>query len=133
MGEIVNVRCRACNREWQCFTGSGLLHGKKENILAAFSEKRRLRAEELMAKSSIPAYDFRYRLAVCAHCQNVTVVPVLQALDGEEICVGLCPLCESEVRDLCAEEQSAGKWSKQTVCPNCGDRTLIAEEGGEWD
>lgn len=133
MGEIINVRCKTCHREWQCFTGNGLLHGKKENILAAFSEERRSLAEGLIAKSGIPAYDFCYRLAVCGHCRNVVAVPVLRAADSEESCVGLCPVCGEKIQNLCREEQDVEEWTKKIACPDCKRKTLQAEEGGYWD
>lgn len=133
MGEIIHVRCKTCKREWQCFTGNGLLHGKKENILAAFSEERRQQAENLLFTSKIPAYDFQYRLAVCCHCRNIVAVPVLQSMDSEEACFGLCPLCGKETEALCAEEESAKAWSKKTACPVCKSRALQAEDGGYWD
>lgn len=133
MGEIIDVRCESCKKEWRCFTGNGLLHGKKENVLVAFSEQERQRVESLLAASTIPAYDFQYRLAVCGHCHNVVAVPVLRAVDSEEICVGLCPLCGKKTKNLCAEEQSAEEWSEKTACPVCKSRRLQAETVGDWD
>lgn len=133
MGDIINVRCKACKREWQCFIGNGLLHSKKENILAAFSGERRQQAENLLSTSKFPAFDFQYRLAVCCHCHNIAAVPVLQSMDSEETCVGSCPLCGKETQALCAEEESAEAWSKKTACPVCKSRALQAADGGYWD
>lgn len=133
MGEIINVRCMACNQEWQCYTGSGLLHGKKENIIAAFSKGRRQQAESMIAASEIPAYDFQYRLAVCGHCQKIVAVPVLRIADCEEVCVGLCPFCEGETTQLCREEQGVLEWSRKTSCPICNSSALLTEDGGYWD
>lgn len=133
MGEIINVRCRACKKEWRCFTGNGLLHGKKESVLAAFLEKERQQAESLLAASAVPAYDFQYRLAVCRHCHNVVAVPVLRTVESDVTCVGSCPLCGEKTKNLCAEELSAETWSGKTACPVCKSRALLAEEGGHWD
>ncbi len=133
MGEIINVRCKSCKKEWQCFAGNGLLHGKKENILAAFSDKKRQQAEDLLLASKIPAYDFQYRPAVCGHCQNIVAVPVLQSMDSEEACVGLCPLCGKEIKDLCTEAEGVKGWSKKTECPVCKSKALQAGDGGYWD
>lgn len=57
MGEVINVRCAACKKEWQCFTGNGLLHGRMEAVLAAFSEEERQQAERLMGAGPFPLYD----------------------------------------------------------------------------
>lgn len=133
MGEIINVRCKACKKEWQCFAGNGLLHGKKESILAAYSEEKRQQAERMLEASKIPAYDFQYRLAVCEQCQNVVAVPVLHAAEGGETCVGLCPLCGSETKYLCAEGQDMEVWCGKTACPVCKNKALLAEDGGYWD
>ena len=133
MGEVINVRCKACKKEWQCFTGNGLLYGKKESVLAAFSEKERQQVHDLLAASEIPAYDFQYRLAVCGHCHNVVAVPVLRMVDSEETCVGLCPLCGEKTKNFCAEELSAEEWSEKTACPVCKSKALLVEEGGHWD
>ena len=133
MGEVINVRCKACKKEWQCFTGNGLLHGRKEAVLAAFSEKDRQQAERLMAESRIPAYDFQYRLAVCGHCHNVVAVPVLRAVDSEDAVTDGCPLCGKNTKDLCAEEQSVEEWGEKTACPVCKCRRLETEEVGQWD
>lgn len=133
MGEIINVRCKACKNEWQCFTGNGLLHGRRDHILAAFSEEKRQQAERLLTAREIPDYTFQYRPAVCGHCQVMTAVPVLRAADGEETCVGLCPRCGREVKNYCEEEQDVEKWSKMTACPVCKKKMLQAEDGGYWD
>lgn len=133
MGEIINVRCKACREEWQCFTGNGLLHCKKENILAAFSEEKRQQAERMIAESKTPAYDFQYRPAVCGHCHSVVAVPVLRASDSEEICVDLCPMCGEEIKNFCPEELSVEEWSQKTACPVCECRKLETEDGGYWD
>ncbi|MDE6601838.1 MAG: hypothetical protein K2K90_06690 [Lachnospiraceae bacterium] len=133
MGEIVNVRCKACKREWQCFTGNGLLHGRRETILAAFLEEDRQQAESLMEAGRIPAYDFQYSLAVCRHCHNVVAVPVLRVADSEETVTGRCPLCRKGTEDLCTEEQSVEEWSEKTACPVCRCRKMETREGGHWD
>lgn len=133
MGEIINVRCKACKKEWQCFTGNGLLHGKKESVLAAFLEKERHQAECLLAASAIPAYDFQYRLAICGHCHNVVAVPVLRTVESDEACVGSCPLCGKRTKNLCAEGLRAEEWSEKTACPVCMRKALLAETGGHWD
>ncbi|MDE5937729.1 MAG: hypothetical protein K2H37_01435 [Lachnospiraceae bacterium] len=133
MGEVINVRCKACKKEWQCFTGNGLLHGRKETVLAAFSEKDRQQAQRLMEESKIPAYDFQYRLAVCGQCHNVVAVPVLRSADSEETVTGGCPLCGENIKDLCEEEQSVEDWSEKTACPVCKCMRMEAEESGQWD
>lgn len=133
MGEVINVHCKACKKGWQCFTGNGLQHGRKEMILAAFPAQDRQQVESLLAASMIPAYDFRYGLAVCVHCHNVVAVPVLRAVDSEDICVGRCPLCGEKTKSLCAEEQSAEEWSKKTACPVCKSHRLQTETVGDWD
>jgi len=55
MGEIIKVCCNACKKEWRCMEGSGLLYGKKESIIGAFSERERakLLASE-MEKTACP-------------------------------------------------------------------------------
>lgn len=133
MGEIINVRCEFCKKEWQCFVGNGLLHGKKENLIVAFTEERQQQAERLLASSKMPAFDFQYRIAVCSHCQNVVAVPVLRDIDSEETCVDLCPLCGKETEHLFTEEQSMEEWSKNTACPVCKRTALRTEDGGYWD
>lgn len=133
MGEIINVRCKSCKREWQCFTGSGLLYGKKEHILAAFSEGERRHVESLFAASAIPAYDFQYRLAVCGHCHNVVAVPTLGMMDSEETYVGLCPLCGKKTKNFCPAEMEIELWCEDMACPVCKSQGLYTEEGGYWD
>lgn len=133
MGEVINVRCAACKKEWQCFTGNGLLHGRMEAVLAAFSEEERQQAERLMGAGPFPLYDFRYSLTVCGHCHNVVAVPVLRDVDSDEILTGKCPLCGKRTKSLCGEEQSVEKWSEKTACPVCKSRRLEAVEEGHWD
>lgn len=133
MGEIINVRCRSCKAEWQCFIGNGLFHGKKENILSAFSIERRQQAENLLSAGKIPAFDFRYSPAVCEHCQSIVAVPVLREMDSEACCVGQCPVCGEEIKNLCTEEQGVEQWSQKTACPVCKSRALETDDGGCWD
>lgn len=133
MGEIINVRCKACKREWRCLTGCGLLHGRKEAVLAAFSVEERPFVESMLAVEEIPVYDFGYRLAVCGHCRNVTAVPVLTLLDRDETYVGRCPSCGEKTQEPCPEEGSVEKWSEETACPFCNSRKLEVGEVGSWD
>lgn len=133
MGEVINVRCKACKKEWQCFTGNGLLHGRKETVLAAFSEEDRQQAVNLLGEGPFPLYDFQYRLAVCGHCHNIVTVPVLQAVESGEQVTGRCPLCGQKAENLCGEEQNVKEWSEKTACPVCRSRRLDAEEAGHWD
>lgn len=133
MGEMINVRCKVCKKEWRCFTGNGLLHGRKEGVLAAFSEDERKQAENLMGAATVPLYDFQYRLAVCGYCQNIVAIPVLRVVDSDEILEGKCPLCGKKTKNFCGEEQSTEKWSKKIACPICKSRSLEMEEIGHWD
>ncbi len=133
MGEIRSVRCSACKAEWMCRMGSGFLHGKKENIVAAFLEQERAEVAAWIEKSEIPAYDFSFRLAVCAHCHSVVSVPVLGIIGEDEPYVGLCSKCGKETQNLCGEEQSVEEWSEKTVCPVCKSKKLESREIGYWD
>lgn len=133
MGEIVNVRCNACKREWRCLTGCGLLHGRKETVLAAFSAKERPLVESLLGVKKIPVYDFGYRLAVCGHCRSVTAVPVLTLMDRDAPYVGRCPSCGEKTKEPCPEEESMEEWIKEAACPVCNGTKLEVEEVGSWD
>lgn len=133
MGEIIHVRCKSCKKEWQCFTGNGLMHGRKEAVLAAFSKEERQQAENLMGAAPVPLYDFQYKLSACGHCHNIVAIPVLRAADSDEVFVGKCPLCGKKTKSLCGEEQGMEKWSKKTACPVCKSRSLETEETGHWD
>lgn len=125
MGEIRSVECKACRAKWQCMEGVGLLYGKKENIIAAFSEHERAAIAARMESSKIPAYDFSFQLAVCSHCQNVVSVPTLAVGDGET-CVGACPVCGKKTKKPISE-------LKRTACPVCKSKTLQARTEGYWD
>lgn len=125
MGEMIDVWCGACKAKWRCLEGSGLLYGKKEAIITAFSERERPRVVAQMEKSVIPAYDFNFRITVCHHCKNVVQVPVL--VTGEdETHVGACPVCGRRVKLLTAALE-------QTACPVCKNRALNVEADGHWD
>lgn len=125
MGEIKDVRCGACGAKWRCMEGSGLLYGKKENIIDAFPERERPEVIAQIERSEIPAYDFNFRLTVCHHCKNVVNVPVLVTVDGE-IHVGACPACGRKAKLLVSELE-------KTACPVCRNKALKVEEGGHWD
>lgn len=125
MGEIIKVCCNACKKEWRCMEGSGLLYGKKESIIGAFSERERAKVTAQIEKSEIPAYDFTYRLTVCHHCKEVVNVPVL--VTGEdETYVGSCPACGRRAKLLASEME-------KTACPVCKSRTLKVKTVGHWD
>lgn len=125
MGEIIKVCCKACKKEWRCMEGSGLLYGKRENIIEAFSERERAEVTVQIERSAIPAYDFTYQLTICHHCKNVINVPVL--VTGEdETYVGSCPACGRKVKLLPLEPE-------KTACPVCKSKALEAETVGHWD
>lgn len=125
MGEIMDVRCSACGAKWRCMEGSGLLYGKKENIIAAFAQQEQPEVIAQIERSKIPAYDFNFRLTVCSRCKNVVNVPVLGTVEGETH-VGACPACGSRVEILTSELE-------KTACPVCKNKALKVEEDGHWD
>ncbi len=125
MGDIIKVCCKACKKEWRCMEGIGLLYGKRENVIGAFSEQERAEVAAWMEKSKIPAYDFTFRLAVCNHCHNVVSVPTL-TVEEDETYIGNCPACGKKTRKPIVE------W-KRTACPVCKSRALEAETEGQWD
>lgn len=125
MGQIMKVRCSVCRSEWECLEGSGLLYGKKENVVAAFAERERAEAAARIERSEVPAYDFAFRIMVCNHCQSAVSVPVLVTWDGETY-VGACPSCGKKVRILVSDME-------KTVCPVCKSVALQAEPDGYWD
>lgn len=125
MGEIKSLRCGACGAEWRCMEGSGLLYGKKENIITAFSGRERTEAAGRIEKSEIPAYDFSFQIAVCNHCHNVVSLPSLIVGD-EEPYVGSCPLCGKRAKKPISEMEG-------TACPKCKSRFLSEKIEGHWD
>lgn len=125
MGEIVKVQCGVCRAKWECMEGCGLLYGKKETVIAAFSERERAEVSARIEKSRIPAYDFAYQIAVCSHCKNVVSVPVL-VTDEDGAYVGVCPVCGKGV-------ESPGPDLESKVCPVCKSSALKAEIDGHWD
>lgn len=127
MGEIMKIRCRTCQKEWQCVTGCGLQHGKKENIIDAFQTDEQAKVAMWMEKSRIPLYDFRYQIAVCGFCNSLISVPVLRGIDDDGIFIGSCPSCGNQVRLPLSETVS------DITCPSCQHHTLTSEEIGYWD
>ncbi len=125
MGEIMKVQCGFCGAEWHCMEGSGLLYGKKENIIAAFSEGEQAEVAARIERSKVPTYDFAYRIMVCNHCKSAVSVPVLVTWDDETY-VGACPTCGRKVRILVSDME-------KTVCPKCKSVALQAEPEGQWD
>lgn len=133
MGEVICVRCANCKTTWRCVTGNGLAYANKANIIAAFSEKEREKVEALLAKSEIPAYDFRYGLTICTHCHSVVSVPMLGLSVDDVPYVGFCSLCGKKTTNLCAEEQDVEAWSEKTACPVCKSKKLEIEDISYWD
>lgn len=127
MGEVVRVHCLMCRKEWECMTGCGLNHGKKENIIDAFPKNEQIQITEWMKKSHIPLYDFRYQIASCDFCNSLISIPVLRGIDDNEIFVGACPTCGNKVSIPLSETVS------DITCPSCQNRSLMAEEVGHWD
>lgn len=125
MGEIMKVHCGVCGAKWECVQGSGLLYGKKENIIAAFLEREQTEVAAQIGRNKIPAYDFAYRIMVCNHCRSAVSVPVLTTWDDETY-VGACPSCGGKVRILVSDQE-------KTVCPRCKSVALQAEIDGHWD
>lgn len=125
MGEIMKVQCDVCGAKWECMEGSGILYGKKESIIAAFSERERAQVAARIEKSEIPAYDFTYRIMVCYHCRSVVSVPVLVTWDDETY-VGACPSCGGKVSVLVSDME-------KSVCPKCKSVSLWAKIEGHWD
>lgn len=133
MGEIVNVRCANCKKTWRCITGNGLAYADSAVIIAAFPEQDREKVEKLLSMSEIPAYDFRYGLAVCAHCHNMVGVSMVGLSADDEPYVGSCPVCGNKVGNLCTEEQDVEAWCEKTACPVCKSRKLEIAEISYWD
>jgi hypothetical protein len=127
MGEIMRIHCNACQKEWQCMTGCGLRHGRKEHIIAAFGEAEQIPVSEWLAKSQIPLYDFQYQTASCPLCKELVSVPVLRGIEDDEVFVGACPVC-GNLPQMPSSEDVA-----DIACPACGDIALEAEEIGHWD
>ena len=125
MGEIMKVQCGFCGAELHCMEGSGLLYGKKENIIAAFSEVEQAEVAARIERSKVPTYDFAYRIMVCNHCKSSVIVPVLVTWDDETY-VGACPTCGRNVRILVSDME-------KTVCPKCKSVALQAEPEWQWD
>lgn len=133
MGEVFHIRCDACGGIWRCIMGNGMAHANKANIVSAFSQKEQEKVETLLAASEIPAYDFRYGIAVCGHCHCLTSVPMVGLSADDEPYVGSCPQCGKKIKNLCADEENVEAWSKKTVCPVCRRKKLEIEEISYWD
>lgn len=133
MGEVMHIRCGACSETWRCIMGNGLAYANRANIVAAFSEKDRENVEALLAASEIPAYDFRYGLAVCGHCHSLVSVPMVGLSADDEPYVGSCPMCGKKTKAFCTDEENVEAWSKKTACPVCKSRKLEVEEVSHWD
>lgn len=127
MGEIVKIHCNACQEEWQCMTGCGLQHGRKENITAAFLGKEQVQVSEWLAKSQIPLYDFQYQITLCPFCKEPVSIPVLKGVEDDEVFAGACPACGSLPQMPPPEDIT------DMACPACGNISLEAEEIGHWD
>lgn len=127
MGEILKINCDECREEWQCSVGCGLLHGWKENVIAAFEEPERTAVSRWMNEQQIPLYDFAYQTASCPHCNKLVSVPVVRGIDTDEVFVGKCPVCGETVQVFSQDEV------EQTACPVCGARALHGKEIGHWD
>lgn len=133
MGEIVNVRCGNCKKTWRCITGNGLAYADKAAIIDAFSEQERKKVETLLAMSEIPAYDFRYGLAACAHCRSVVSVPMVGLSADDVPYAGACPECGKKAQAPCPDMQDVEEWREKTACPVCKSRKLEIEKIGFWD
>ena len=73
----------------------------------------------------LPLFEFGFHLSACNGCGNIVSVPVLRFEEREEEYVGPCPVCQDDVAIITDMED--------TVCPVCGNKTLLAEEIGRWD
>lgn len=133
MGRFLSVRCGNCKKTWHCITGNGLAYADRANIVAAFSEKEQGKVEELLAASEIPAYDFRYGLAVCTHCHNVVGVPMVGLFADDVPYVGACSVCGKKLSHICPDEEDMDAWMEKTACPLCKSRKLEIEESTYWD
>lgn len=133
MGEVFHIRCGACSETWRCIMGNGMAYANKANIIAAFSEKERGKVEALLAASEIPAYDFRYGLAVCGYCHSLVSVPMVGLSENDEPYVGNCPLCGRKIKHFCADVENVEVWSKKMACPVCKRKKLEIEEISYWD
>ena len=127
MGEIMKIHFNACRGEWECMTGCGLQHGRKENIIAAFQTEEQARVMKLLTQIPIPLYDFRYQIASCSFCHKPVSVPVLRSIENDEIYTGICPACGNQPQTPLPEDIT------DMTCPVCGNQALTADEVGHWD
>lgn len=127
MGEIMKIHCNMCQAEWECWTGCGLQHGRKENIVAAFCPEEQAQVIEWLSNLPLPLYDFRYQTASCGICHKPVSVPVLRNVENDEIFVGVCPVCGNQPQMPLPESIT------DMACPACGSMSLEAAEAGHWD
>lgn len=127
MGEIMKIRCKACHSNWECMTGCGLQHGRKENIITAFQDSEQAPVIDWLSKYQIPLYDFKYQAVPCIFCKSLVSVPVLQGIEDDDIFIGTCPVCQGPI------EGPLPEGVEETACPACGSMSLSAEEVGHWD
>ncbi len=124
MGKMMKIVCASCKNEWQCMTGCGLSHALLQSVVREFPKETQDTVME-KAGEELPLFEFGFHLSACNGCGNIVSVPVLRFEEREEEYVGPCPVCQDDVAIITDMED--------TVCPVCGNKTLLAEEIGRWD
>ncbi|MDE5932932.1 MAG: hypothetical protein K2H40_10700 [Lachnospiraceae bacterium] len=124
MGKISKITCKSCGRDWELFTGGGMLHGMLENVVADFPKAMQEGIYKSVEDMEFPVYDFSYQPAHCEYCCTIVCVPVFTPMEKKSI-IGGCPVCGHEAKLI----QNVA----EAVCPVCGQKALQEEETGFWD
>lgn len=124
MGVIERVRCGSCGQSWECKTGCGMLHGKLDTVLDAFSEEIKQEVRKQVGQQMFPRFQFAYKPACCENCKAVVTVPVLELTKLDMKYIGGCRRCQSKIEPINVNEMR---------CPVCHEQQLEIEKVGMWD
>lgn len=125
MGRINRIACGACQGEWQCRVGCGLMHACLEDVVSEFPKETGREIMEQVGTEEFPVFDFAYHCSVCKECNNIVSVPVLTLPDRNSEYIGRCPDCGGTAQPITDIESMP--------CPVCGEKALLEETAGNWD
>lgn len=125
MGEIISIHCNSCHADWECRTGSGLMHGNLESAAESFSAEVQKEIELAAKQTPLSLFTFSFCIARCNHCGRIVSVPVLTLTETDNTFIGLCPVCNQKARPVAR--------LLKTACPVCGKISLRSDTVGRWD